>query len=482
MRGFAHIIRTGLAIAVLAFVGVTTATPEATAQSGFETTVQGGLSGNVTRQVKLGLSKSLIVELPRAAQDVLVSDPETADAVVRSTRRAYVIGKKVGQTNVFFFDGNGRQILALEVQVERDIGVLERTIANLIPGSKVRAEPINDNVILTGVVRNPSDAQTAADIAARFVGAPENVVSMIDVEGEEQVLLKVTVAEVERATIKQLGVDLTAALNNDGTTFAAVTQNPFSVIGQPIANNSAGVGYSNGTDSVSGTLRAMEQRGLSRTLAEPTLSAISGEKASFLAGGEFPVPVGRDREGNITIEYKPFGVVLDFTPVVLSEGRISLTVKTEVSELTTEGAFTLRGGTADNGATVADLTIPALKVRRADTTIELPSGGALAIAGLIQDETKQALNGVPGLMDLPILGALFRSRDFQRSETELVVIVTPYTVRPTSPEALARPTDGLVPASDPSTVLLGRLNRIYSVNGGAKPIGRFTGQYGFIYD
>ncbi|MCB1490839.1 MAG: type II and III secretion system protein family protein [Rhodobiaceae bacterium] len=462
----------------MALICAFVAAPDALAQSGFQKTVHASVSGGSTQQVKLGLSKSLIVELPRAASDVLVSDPETADAVVRSSRRAYVIGKKVGQTNIFFFDANGQQILSLEVQVERDIGVLERTIGSLIPGSSIRAEPINDNVILSGTVRNPGDAKTAADIAARFVGDAEHVVSMIQVSGSEQVYLKVTVAEMERKTIKQLGINITASVANNATTFAALTQNPFGVTGQAISNTAMSVGYSNKGDSVSGTLRALEERGLSRTLAEPTLSAISGEKASFLAGGEFPVPTGRDSEGNIQIEFKPFGVVLDFMPVVISQGRISLTVKTEVSELTSDGAFTLLSA---NGAG-NDLTIPALKVRRADTTIELPSGGALAIAGLIQDETKQAINGVPGLMDLPVLGTLFRSRDFQRSETELVIIVTPYTVKAVSPEEMSRPTDGVVEAGDPSAILLGRLNRIYSVNGGAKPIGRFTGQYGFIYD
>lgn len=481
MRGISD--RFGLVLASLMVAAIAVLMPlPAMAGSGFEKTVRPGVSGGVTRQIKLGLSKSVIVELPRSAQDVLVSDPETADAVVRSSRRAYVIGKKVGQTNIFFFDGNGAQILALEVQVERDIGVLERTIMNLVHGSHVRAEPINDNVVLTGSVRSPADAQLASEIAGRFLGNPDGVVNMLDVEGEEQVLLKVTVAEMERSIVKQLGIDLQAAVTNNVTTFNALTQNPFSVAGRALSSNSATVGYQNGGDSVNATVQALEQRGLSRTLAEPTLSAISGEKAKFLAGGEFPVPVGRDNEGQITIEYKPFGVVLEFTPVVLSEGRISLTVKTEVSELSAEGAFTLAGGVTAGGQRVADLTIPALKVRRADTTIELPSGGALAIAGLIQEETKQALNGVPGLMDVPVLGSLFRSRDFQKSETELVVIVTPLTVQPVSPESLARPTDGVVASTDPAALLLGRLNRIYSVNGGARPIGRFNGHYGFIYD
>ncbi|MEM6665781.1 MAG: type II and III secretion system protein family protein [Pseudomonadota bacterium] len=438
-------------------------------------------AGGETKSVKLGLSKSIIVKLPRNAADVLVSDPETADAVVRSARRAYVIGKQVGQTNIFFFDANGGQILALDVQVERDIGMLKRTLRNLLPGSHIDVESLNDNVILTGSVRNASDATTAMQIAARFVDAPENVINMVAVDGEEQVYLKVTVAEVERVVIKQLGIDLQAVASGGNATFAALTQNPFSVAGQTIANNALATTLSNGSESITATVRAMEQRGLLRTLAEPTLTAVSGEKAEFLAGGEFPVPVGRD-DNDITIEYKPFGVVLEFTPVVLSGGRISLTVKSEVSELTADGAFTFRGGVTADGVSVGDLTIPALKVRRASTTIELPSGGAMGIAGLIKEETRQNINGVPGLMDLPVLGALFKSRDFQRSETELMVIVTPYTVKPVSPDTLARPTDGLIDASDPATALLGRINRVYSPNGGTRPSGAYRGHYGFIYD
>lgn len=459
-------------------INMVVSTP-ASAQS---TTVTGSVSGPVTKRINLGLSKSVIVELPRNAKDVLVSDPETADAVVRSARRAYVIGREVGRTNIFFFDGNGEQILALDVHVQRDMGALARTIKNLLPGSHIAVDSVNDNVILTGSVRTPADAKTASDIAGRFVGNPEGVVNMLDVEGEEQILLKVAVAEVERSTIKQLGINLSAVAEGGNLAFSALTQNPFSLEGQPIANTFGRLGPRPGENGVSGTIQALEQRGLLRTLAEPTLTAISGEKAEFLAGGEFPVPVARDQDGNVTVDYKPFGVALSFTPVVLSEGRISLNVRTEVSELTSEGAFTLRGGVADNGTTVADLTIPALKVRRASSTIELPSGGSLAMAGLLQEDIRQNINGVPGLMDVPVLGTLFRSRDFQKSETELVIIVTPYTVRPTSSQQLARPTDGLLAPSDPETIFLGRLNRIYSANGGTRPTGRLTGHHGFIID
>ncbi|HCY54556.1 MAG TPA: type II and III secretion system protein, partial [Oceanicaulis sp.] len=232
------------------------------------------------------------------------------------------------------------------------------------------------------------------------------------------------------------------------------------------------------------TFAALERVGLVRTLAEPNLSAISGESANFLAGGEFPVPVGRDRDGNITIEYKPFGVGLGFTPAVLSEGRISLRISTEVSELSNQGAITLGGSTqtdADGNVVggVPALTIPSLTVNRAETTVELPSGGSLVIAGLIKEETRQAMDGVPGVERLPVLGALFRSRDFANSETELVIVVTPYLVDPANPNALASPGDGFEPASTAAHVFLGRLNRVYAAPGAQVEGQGWTGPVGF---
>lgn len=218
---------------------------------------------------------------------------------------------------------------------------------------------------------------------------------------------------------------------------------------------------------VSGVLQAMEQVGLVHTLAEPNLTAVSGESAKFLAGGEFPVPVARDIQGNVTVDYKDFGVGLAFTPVVLSAGRISLQISTEVSELTNTGAFTLNASvTNTNGTTTTapGLTLPALSVRRTETTVELPSGGSIAIGGLIQQQTKQNLAGLPGIKDLPVLGALFRSRDFQTNETELVVMVTAYLVNPVAPKMLAGPDDGYVTPSDLQTTLLGSLNVVHGNN------------------
>jgi len=230
-------------------------------------------------------------------------------------------------------------------------------------------------------------------------------------------------------------------------------------------------------------VQAFERTGLIRTLAQPNLTAVSGESAKFLAGGEFPVPTSRDRDGNVQIEFKPFGVGLGFTPVVLSEGRISLRISTEVSEITGENAFVSQGGTFTdtngNTITVPGVTIPGLRVRRAETTVELPSGGSMVMAGLLQQSMRQNIDGIPGLKNLPIIGALFQSRDYQNGETELVVIVTPYLVEAVSAEALQGPSDGFAPASDAETVLLSRLNATYGPKG-SKPPGSLKGPVGFI--
>ncbi len=429
------------------------------------------------RYVKIGLGKSLIVRLPRAARDVLVSDPETVNAVTRTARTTYLIGKKVGLTNAFFFDKSGREILNLEIQVERDLAVLRRMMRRLIPNNAIKLESINDNVVLSGVVRNASQAKQASDIAARFAGKPENVLNMLSISGKQQVTLKVTIAEMQRTVLKQLGVDLTAAFDIASTVVNLASLNPFTVSadGALSGTNAAGT-FTNGGTSISSTIRALERNGLLRTLAEPTLTAVSGESAKFLAGGEFPVPVGGD--GNeIKIEFKPFGVGLGFTPIVLSEGRISLKVSTEVSELSNENAIQLTGTT-----TSSSLVVPGLITRRAETVVEMPSGGSMVMAGLIKEQTKQELNGVPGIKDVPILGALFRSRDFERSDTELVVIVTPYIVQPVARKKLSKPDKNFNIAHDVETVLLGRLNKVYGTSGRAMPEGKYHGSYGFIVE
>jgi pilus assembly protein CpaC len=283
----------------------------------------------------------------------------------------------------------------------------------------------------------------------------------LTIEGEDQVQLKVSVVEMERTVAKQLGINLSL----QGTIGSIVTSSA-------IADAALSATFDKAGSDFSATLTALEEEGLARKLAEPTLTAISGETANFLAGGEFPVPTDYDSEKNkITYTFKEYGVSLGFTPVTLSEGRISLKVKTEVSELSDDGAVTIAG-----------VSIKSLKVRRAESTLELPSGGTLALGGLLQDDVTQTLSGTPGLKDLPVLGALFRSRDYQRKQTELVILVTPYIVRPTARSAMARPDDGYEPAGDAETVLLGRLNKVYGKAGTPAPKGRYGGQYGYIYD
>jgi pilus assembly protein CpaC len=289
-------------------------------------------------------------------------------------------------------------------------------------------------------------------------------------------MLKVTVGEVQRDVVKQLGINLNANLGYGNTVLKFNTENPFSASGAALSSTSATGGWLNGGNSVNATIQAMERAGVIRTLAEPNLTAISGESATFLAGGEFPIPSGSTcdstgRNCQPTITFKKFGIGLNFTPVVLSEGRISLKVSTEVSELSQEAAVSLAG-----------ISVPSLRVRRADTTVEIPSGGALAMAGLIQEQTKQAINGVPGLLQVPVLGALFKSRDYVNRQTELMVLVTPYIVRSVAAKDLSRPDDGFADPADPSSNFLSKLNRIYGPTGKADPRRAYHGAYGYILD
>ncbi len=434
-------------------------------------------SGPAHQQLTLALDKAAIVQLDTDARDVLVSNPAIVDAVVRTARRVYLLGIKTGQTNAFFFDAAGHQILSIDITVERDVAGLTSMMRGNFPGSDIKVTALNDNLVLTGSVASAEQAARATDLATRFASDagkgvdPSKVVNMLKVNGREQVLIKVRVSEIERSIAKQLGVNLSAAFTTGGVPIALATANPYGLgtilsaaSGAQIGN--IGTASAPGPNNVQGILNALDQVGLDHTLAEPNLTAVSGETAKFLAGGEFPVPVSRDLYGNVTVEFKQYGVALAFTPVVLSENRISLQVSTEVSELTNEGAFVQSATTAlsptGQPINVAALSIPALAVRRAETTVELPSGGSFAIAGLLQHTTKEDIDAFPGLKDMPVLGALFRSRDFQNNETELVVVVSAYLVDPTHETRLAAPTDGFIPATDPEQDLLGKMNTIYS--------------------
>jgi pilus assembly protein CpaC len=437
------------------------------------------------RFVPLGIGKSVVVDLPRDAKDVLVANTQIANAVVRSTRRAYLIGLAVGQTNVYFFDAQGQQVAGFDIAVTRDLNGVRAALKQALPQSDVKIEGVGpDGVMLSGSVANPSEAQQAYDLASRLVG--DKVANGLTIRGRDQVMLKVTVAEVQRDVIKQLGIDLSGGLNYGSAVVNFNNENPFSVTGSALSGSgiagtaATGVG---GAPRLTATLRAMERAGVIRTLAEPNLTAISGESATFLAGGEFPVVGGYSCDPNTkvctqAVTYKKFGVSLSFTPVVLAEGRISLKVATEASELSSEGALSISSGIAGQPGAI----LPAVKTRRADTTLEIPSGGSLAMAGMIQEQTKQQINGFPGLMQVPVLGALFKSREYVNRQSELMVIVTPYIVRAVARKELSRPDDGFADTTDPSAVLLGRFNRLYGVAGTGDPRPGYRGNYGFILD
>jgi pilus assembly protein CpaC len=422
--------------------------------------------------VPLGVGKSVAIDLPADIKDVLVADPKIANAVVRSARRVYIIGVTVGQTNIFFFDAQGRQIAGFDIAVTRDLNGVRAAFKRIMPDADIHIEGVGaDGIVLSGSAASQAEAQKAYDIAARLVGDGTKVVNGIMIRGRDQVMLKVTVAEVQRDVIKQLGIDLSGSFNYGTAVVNFNTVNPFSATGQALSDTSIAGSFKN----VTATLRAMERAGVIRTLAEPNLTAISGETASFLAGGEFPFVKGTSGPPSFTptVEFKKFGVSLIFTPVVLSEGRISLKVLTEMSELSTEGALSVAGG----------ISIPSLKTRRAETVVEIPSGGSLALAGMIQEQTKQSINGLPGLLRIPILGTLFKSRDYINHNTELMILVTPYVVRAVAQKELARPDDGFADSNDPSAILLGRLNRIYGAHGKTlDPTANYHGKYGFILD
>jgi pilus assembly protein CpaC len=477
-----NLIRSAVLAALVTVSALSPMAPARAADTAHVPVIQVAASEATSRFIPLGIGKSVAIDLPADIKDVLVADPKVANAVIRSSRRVYMIGVKVGQTNIFFFDAAGKQIAGFDIAVTRDLNGLRAALKQTMPNADIRIEGIGDGIMLSGSAASAAESQQAYDLASRLAGDGTKVVNGITVRGRDQVMLKVTVAEVQRDVIKQLGIDLSGSLNYGAAVVNFNNTNPFSATGQALNTSSAAGAFKN----VTTTLRAMERAGVIRTLAEPNLTAISGETASFVAGGEFPIPNGLSCDSTKSppvcqtqIDFKKFGVSLVFTPVVLSEGRISLKVLTEVSDLSSENAITLQVPNSDQS-----LTIPSIRTRRADTTVEIPSGGSLALAGMIQEQTKQAINGIPGLMQIPILGALFKSRDYINHQTELMVLVTPYIVHAVAQKQLSRPDDGFADPSDPSTVLLGRLNRIYGSAGqtGQKPASDYHGKYGFILD
>jgi len=489
----------------------------------------------VTRVVKLGTNKSIVIDLDRPASDVIITNPQIADATVQTARRIIFRGVQVGQTNAFVFGPDGRPLINLEITVDQDTAVINDMIQRYVPDARVSVESANSNLVVSGTV----DSLVQSDQVMRLVttysptGDATGVVNMMSVRAKDQVMLEVRIVEMQRTVVKQLGINLTGmtsfgdlasqglaqlfdaagrplffdpdlGLNNNqqgvalqslqpttpfSNRFEISSSNTFNIAGGSLGGLSSEVGYTNfvgGTaqSSLGAKFDALERVGIVRTLAEPNIMAVSGESAKFLAGGEFPVPVSQDEEGRIGIEFKPFGVGLAFTPVVLSEGRISLKVSTEISELSNQGAFqgqSIAGVTADgNVVTAQTLTIPSLTVRRAESVVELPSGGSTMLAGLIQSRTRQTIDQLPGIKKLPVLGSLFQSRDFINEETEMVVIITPYLVDPAKKDELKTPADGFANASDPQTIFFGKLNAQYADAGEGLSKENYSAPVGFI--
>ncbi|WP_291007018.1 type II and III secretion system protein family protein [Hoeflea sp.] len=455
----------------------------------------------VSKRVKLGLNKAIVIDLPTDAHDILVADPSLADAVTRTSRRLYLFGKTVGQTNIFIFGPSGEEIVAIDLEIERDVSGLQGHLARFLPDSDIKVEIISDNIVLTGSVRTPQDAAQAARLAQIFLTGGEattrvttatseggdaainaearqksQIVNLLKIDGEDQVMLKVTIAEVSRQVLKQLGFNSSIV----GSSAAMVNSNPANLGTLSTGLNYAALAKTIGGASISSYVNAMQQAGVMRTLAEPSLTAISGESARFYVGGEFQIrdEVTTDNNGRVTYTDREveYGIRLNFTPVVLSAGRISLKVLTEVSEPSFEGSTSIQGTRGSPG-----MTRLSIKRREAETAVELPSGGSIVLAGLVKDDIRQAMSGYPGLSQVPVFGTLFRSRDFVRNETELVIIATPYIVKPVARNEIARPDDNFNAAGDGAGFFLGRVNRVYGRMETELPPGRYHGVVGFIY-
>jgi pilus assembly protein CpaC len=461
------------------------------------------------REMRVAVSSARVVEFPRPARTVFIADPAIADIQVAAPMTVIVFGRKPGQTTLVAIGEDDKPLATIQVVVGYEFAELKRLIQQEAPNADVKVSGTPTGVVLSGVVPDNDTADKLRAAAQRYAPDKESVVNHMQVAGPAQINLRLRVAEVARTTTKQLGFNWEAIVSAGSFAFGLATgRNAWNAGGQTLTNlgnivpagipgaidnlvsrglpignasatpNLAFGNYNSKRATVNALIDALAEEGVVTVLAQPNLTAVSGQTASFLAGGEFPIPVAQSSSGitpTITIEFKPFGVRLDFVPTVLAADRISIKVRPEVSELSARGAITLPG----------NLVIPALNVRRAETTIHLGSGESFAIAGLIQNNTDTDISKYPGLGDLPVLGPLFRSSRFQRNETELVIIVTPYVVRgvPDGP-SLKLPTDGLEAASDIERIFLDRLTKtsVPAVGNGIGAGGaRLRGNVGFVY-
>lgn len=421
--------------------------------------------------VRLSFNKTQEVILPAPIRDVVVGSPDVVDVLVRTPTQVMLVGRGVGQSDVTFFDRSGKVLRRMGVDVHLDADALREVLRQVLPDeTNIRVSGVGDSLYLSGTVRNDGAAAQARALARRFVKDDANVVTLLKVSAEQQVLLQVKVAEMQKTVLKELGVGLTTSLAGGLPNKLSTSVTTSGTVGLTQSSALFGTVALSGIDSIVATFSALERQGLIRTLVEPNLTAVSGETANMLAGGEFPIPVS-EQNNTVTLEFKPFGVLLNFTPVVLDPGRISLKLQTEVSAIDKVTA----------PVKVTNFEIPGLTVRRASSTVEMASGGSIMIAGLLQNDITSTLSGMPGIMDVPILGALFKSSSFQRKETELVVIVSAYVVEPLKKPQFALPSDGFVPSSDLDRLLMNRLQETYTRPGTTAAVpAQLQGPIGYI--
>jgi pilus assembly protein CpaC len=436
--------------------------------------------------LQLEVSKGRLIRLDQPANSVFVADPDVADVQVKSPSLVYVFGKAAGETTLYAVGDGDQVLLNATVVVHHNVGRLQHAIHELEPRSAVSVSTIDDQLVLEGTVFSASEGEDIRRLAARFVADPKQLLNKMRVNAPNQVNIRVRVAEMSRTVVKQFGFNWQSMFGAGNFILGLATGRSFVDVASGLATraagqltadtlNNVGVGFKAGNQDVNALLDALENHGLINVLAEPNLSAVSGEPASFLAGGEFPIPVPQGNN-TISIEFKKFGVSLNFVATIAEGNRINLHVSPEVSQLSTTGAIQ-----------VQSITVPALTTRRAETTIELSSGQSFAIAGLLQNNITQNLDKFPWLGDVPVLGALFRSTAFKHDESELVVIVTPYVVRPTSTtNRLMTPGDGFVAPSDAQQILDADIARPQQQKQGPQPATRsgtgLIGPAGFDLD
>ncbi|MEM9049997.1 MAG: type II and III secretion system protein family protein [Pseudomonadota bacterium] len=432
------------------------------------------MEGATSNSIVVALNRAVVVESTREFAEVSVANPGIADVAALSNRTIYVLGKATGRTTLTLLGPGGRLITNIDIQVAPDLAEFKERLQEILPGEKIEVRTANDGIVLSGVVSGARKVSQAIELAERY--APGRVTNLMIVGGTQQVMLKVRFAEMQRSTAKNLGVSLgintlfgNFSLNAE-TNAASVNPGAPATIVRPTESFSViGGGFATNSLFIDLAIDALESNGLVRTLAEPNLIALSGDEATFLAGGEVPVPVPSD--DGIAIEYRPFGVGLSFRPRVVDEDLINLELEAFVSQLDNANALQI---VADG----AVATVPAFTVRRANTTIELRDGQSFAIAGLLQENFTDNVAQVPWLGDVPVLGTLFRSADFQRSQTELVILVTPYLVVPTDEDSLALPTDRVRIPNEQELFLLGQIEGTTTVRDVARQ--DFEGKYGYV--